>query len=810
MSVKFKTGQLVRLKSPLNRGDLPTWLIGAVVFGTSLAIANGVLAADVSSPVFLAAADTTSTLPPLPSAANGGNVLEEITVTARRRNESLQDVPVAITVVGGNDWADSGYSTIQAVEFLVPGVMMNLSNPRQTQTAIRGLGMNPANNGLSGSVGYYVDGVYLDRPGMAAYDLTDLQQVEVLKGPQGTLFGKNTTAGALNIQTAPPTFKNEVTAETSFGTYGTEQFRSTLNGVIGSGNVLAVRASLYDDVHDGYLKATDLSNPGDAPNDSNRQGARLQFLYEPSSDTKIVWRSDYEIQHDNGGASILYSEGSPTKWAAFLAHAGLGANYPYTVGPSYTTDANASQNMMTRNYGTSVTGDWKLDGGYDITNITAFRTYFFRPTNDGSDIQVSSANLIPYYSSQAREHEDEFTQEVRFSSPTAGVVDYVVGGYYLWRREGTNSVTYYPDNWTGLTGQAANGSNAYLNGAVTRQDADPTTQSFAAFGQSNVHFNDQITLTTGLRETFEEDYETIIQYSPDVQPNAVVPQSKGPYNGSLAVYSLNLAELVTLSYKPTPSTLTYFTLSHGAKAAGFTTSPPSVVGGAFLPVQSLVVNPEKADNLEIGLKESLPEQHLTFDTDLFLTKIFGYQTNETVYVDGAPVSELLNAGSAVTKGFEAEAKWKPISKLTLSANGMYDLAYYSSFRNSAAIQGGTGIQDLTGQRMQNAPRWSGVLAAAYNEPLSDSTIAYGIIDYSWKDWQYGYADESSYSVLKSYGLTNLRGGININDKYDVSLYVTNLFNKAYFYSSGVTSYGAGYTAAPGDPRVAGFTIRAKF
>ena len=784
------------LKSPLRRGELPVWLIGALVFGSSLAVANGAQADEVKSPVFLAAADT-------PAAGTNSGQLDDITVTARRRNESLQDVPIAISVLSGDDWADKGGETIKTLQFEVPNTSMNLSNPRQTQTAIRGLGMNPASDGLSSSVGYYIDGVYLDRPGMAAVDLFDLQQVEVLKGPQGTLFGKNTTAGALNIQTAKPTFTNEAKAETTFGTYNTEEFRTVLNGVIGNANVLAFRASLYDDTHGGYLKDTDLANGGDTPNNKNRQGARLQFLYQPDPDFQLLFRNDYAIEHDNDGASILYSTGPSAAFASYLSRAGLSSTI---VGPNYTTDANASQNMMTRNYGSSVEANWNLNGGYTLTSVTAFRDYFFRPHNDSLDMRANAADLANYYSSQVREKEQEITQEIRYASPTAGKVDYVVGGYYLWRRENASQQNYYPANWATLTNSAA---NTYLDGAATKYDADPTTQSFAIFGQSNIHIDNQFTLTTGLRETFEENTETITQYNPvggAAAPNA----SEGFYRGTLGQYNLSLAELATLSYKPVDNTLTYLTLSHGAKASGFNTTVPSYVSGAFLPTTSLVVNPEKAYNAELGVKQSLPSQHLTVNADLFVTKVFGYQSNETVYVNGTAIKEILNAGTAQTQGLELETSWKPITNLKLGASGAFDVADYKSYRAAPNVQGLSGTQDLTGERMVNAPRWSGVGNAVYTVPISDESVAYGSVSYAWKDWQYGNTDNSTYSIIKAYGVTNLRLGVNLNDAIDVALFVENLFNTNYFYSVSVQSTGYGYNAAPGTPRVAGLNLKAKF
>ena len=755
-----------------NRLRLSQVLVGGLVAGTTLLTDNLVYAADSS---------------------NSG-LLGDVTVTARRRNESLQDVPIAISVIGGDDWSDKGAETIKSLQFDVPNTTMNLSNPRQTQTAIRGLGMNPAGNGLSSSVGYYLDGVYLDRPGMAAVDLYDLQQIEVLKGPQGTLFGKNTTAGALNIQTAKPTFKQEIKGETTFGSYDTREFRAVLNSPIGDNNVVAVRATLYQDSHASYLQEKNLLTHGDSPNDKNRTGARLQFLVQPSEDLSILWRNDYAIENDRDGASVLYSHGG--KWYSNNNTGDLNA----VAGPNYYTDGNASQNMMTRNYGTSVEVNKDLGSGYKLTSISAFRDYMFRPRNNGLYMANASGVAGSYYSSQAREKELEATQEIRFASPVGGKVDYVVGAYYLWRREGTNQVVNYPSNWHTLIGK----NSSPLDSAYLITDSDPTTNSYALFAQSNYHFDDQLTLTTGLRETFEENSARIRQYA----VSASAPYSD--YYGVEGTRVNSINELVTLSDKVNKNLLTYVTLSHGSKANGFNNSVPND-GTNYLPTSVNLVKPEVAYNAELGVKTTLPDQHLTVNADLFYTKVFDYQSNTKVIYNSNYVSLIQNTGAVLTKGLEVDLAWKPNTNWKYTFNGAYDLATYKSYRAAPAIQGSSAsTQDLTGQPLLNAPKYSFATAVTYTRPITDDVVAYATASYSWKDWQYGYVDDSSYSIIHQYGVTNLRLGTNFDDRYDVAFFIDNVFNTHYFFSTGTASTGYGYTAAPGSPQVYGLTARVKF
>ncbi len=230
--------------------------------------------------------------------------LETVTVTARRREESSQSVPVPISVIGGQALESQRVYRIQDLQQLVPSVNVAYMHARQSSVSIRGLGNNPASDGLEGSVGLYIDNVYLSRPGMAVFDLMDIEQLEVLRGPQGTLFGKNTTAGVININTRAPSFTPERSIESSAGEDGYFQTKGTISGPIT--DQLAGRLSAYRTSSDGDIKN---EYNGHELDGGSRDGFRGQLLFKPNENFSLRWIGDYNEEDSSAGTRVLYSTG---------------------------------------------------------------------------------------------------------------------------------------------------------------------------------------------------------------------------------------------------------------------------------------------------------------------------------------------------------------------------------------------------------------------------------------------------------------------------------------------------------------------
>jgi iron complex outermembrane receptor protein len=273
--------------------------------------ATATLALAIATPSLASAAEAADAT----AGAEAEDAGEAIVVTARRRAENSQDVPIAISVVDGAAMERSGNFTLNQVQQLVPSLQVTSFNPRNTNVNIRGLGANSslAVDGLEYGVGFYVDGVYFGRPGQSQFDLMDLQQIEVLRGPQGTLFGKNTTAGALNITTRAPSFDPDLTAEASLGDYGYHQVRASGSVPIIADKV-AVRLSVADTHRDGFLRN---SYDGSKAQDYDNFTARGQLLIQPSETVKISLIGDYSKQKQRFQLSLIdgyfttYANGQP-------------------------------------------------------------------------------------------------------------------------------------------------------------------------------------------------------------------------------------------------------------------------------------------------------------------------------------------------------------------------------------------------------------------------------------------------------------------------------------------------------------------
>ena len=300
-------------------------------------------------------------------ADDGSDGIETVYVTARKQSEDVQRVPLPVTVLSGQALSESNDTQIQQLPLKVPGLTETGSNARQIDFAIRGLGNNPTSNGLASSVGVYMDDVYLDRPGMAAFDLLDIDQVEVLRGPQGTLFGKNTTAGAITIATLAPEFTYGAAGIVRIGDLGFHQLHFAVTGPIS--NEVAFRLSGYDTDRNGYLN--DIYNSNHLLS-LHRKGVRGQLLYRPGA--KLSWRiiAEYGRQQDSSGASVLYSKGpaqsaNPTFVPFDTWTRNLGIAPPADPYRLESTD-NAQQQITERQYAITSLATWHI-GAMTLTRL---------------------------------------------------------------------------------------------------------------------------------------------------------------------------------------------------------------------------------------------------------------------------------------------------------------------------------------------------------------------------------------------------------------------------------------------------------
>ncbi len=560
--------------------------------------------------------------PPLASSVpdKADTALGKVTVTARRREEDSQKVPTPITVLGGETLEAQRISRVQDLQQVLPSVNVAYIHARQSSVAVRGIGNNPASDGLEGSAGIYLDNVYLGRPGMAVFDLLDIEQLELLRGPQGTLFGKNTTAGVLNISTRAPTFTAERTVEVSGGQDGYFQGRGTVSGPLGE--TLAGRLSAYRTRDDGYIKNIHDDN---YLNGGERQGARGQLLFEPNEDFSLRWIADYNEEDSSNGSMVVYG-GAERFWQ----RAALVGASPLRDPQRRKVNINGRQHVSVHQGGSSLEANWNLAGGYRLTSISAYRYWHFTPAND-EQLNVSAIN-----DTGVEVHDRQFSQEIRLASPTGGAFDYVVGAYAFRQNLGNKTFTSYGP----LADLYLLGANlGALNDTYSKANGKIETDSFALFAQGTWHLTERLDFTAGLRGTYEEKNAKVERFAPlggaavGGVGAAVRNGQLGAYDsGDLSQYNFAPSALLSLSYQFSDDLLGYASLSHGEKSGGVNLAVGSAPSAG---ADSLLVGPERANDAELGLKSTLFDRRLLLNANLFWTGIHGYQATTLYQAPGS-------------------------------------------------------------------------------------------------------------------------------------------------------------------------------
>ncbi|MEW3493486.1 TonB-dependent receptor [Pseudomonas aeruginosa] len=745
--------------------------------------------------------------PPLASSVpdKADTALGKVTVTARRREEDSQKVPTPITVLGGETLEAQRISRVQDLQQVLPSVNVAYIHARQSSVAVRGIGNNPASDGLEGSAGIYLDNVYLGRPGMAVFDLLDIEQLELLRGPQGTLFGKNTTAGVLNISTRAPTFTAERTVEVSGGQDGYFQGRGTVSGPLGE--TLAGRLSAYRTRDDGYIKNIHDDN---YLNGGERQGARGQLLFEPNEDFSLRWIADYNEEDSSNGSMVVYG-GAERFWQ----RAALVGASPLRDPQRRKVNINGHQHVSVHQGGSSLEANWNLAGGYRLTSISAYRYWHFTPAND-EQLNVSAIN-----DTGVEVHDRQFSQEIRLASPTGGAFDYVVGAYAFRQNLGNKTFTSYGP----LADLYLLGANlGALNDTYSKANGKIETDSFALFAQGAWHLTERLDFTAGLRGTYEEKNAKVERFAPlggaavGGVGAAVRNGQLGAYDsGDLSQYNFAPSALLSLSYQFSDDLLGYASLSHGEKSGGVNLAVGSAPSAG---ADSLLVGPERANDAELGLKSTLFDRRLLLNANLFWTGIHGYQATTLYQAPGSTqlVQVLANAGSVRSRGLEFEATALPLRGLTLNFNGSYNDVTYLSFKDApcpaevSTRPGAPSSCDLTGQRVVGASKWIANLNGEYQWRLDDRLQPYVSASYAYRSAAEGTLDNSDLSKIDGYALVNLAAGLrsDLGDgQLDTSVWLKNAFDKDY-YLSAFASINGSYTASVGQPRTLGVSLRYDF
>lgn len=742
--------------------------------------------------------------------------LDETEVTARHRLEKPQNVPISLTVLDGEQLDASGQHSLQAIQERVPGLVVSGHNARYAGFGLRGFGATAYNDGLESSVGVFVDGIYLGRSGMAFNDLLDVQRVEVLRGPQGTLFGKNTSAGAINIVTRQPTEYFESNAEATLGSDGLREYRGVVSGPLIDG-ILMGRLSASENTKDPEVENR---QDGSRLNDQDRQSLRGQLLWEPNDSFSARLIADRAWQDETGNALLAshYSRETLGR-AAFMG---------YTLPPTDPYRRETRLDGVTRTQslqnGLSLELTQALDDDHVLTSLTGYRDWRFRNSRDGDGTGLAIAQA------DSGLDQRQFSQELRLAGKVNERLDYVVGLYYLHQQlDRKVDVDFGKDASAWFLGdrqelkafgitQPRQVPASLLSGAGQRFDGEQTGDTRAVFGQYTWRPLDPLELTFGLRYTEERKEGWISREVVNLAPLGRDPVSRvggqllrdvalgGDYYRRSTVDEQNVSGLLGLSYRFNDQVLGYTSLSRGAKAGGINLDVVS-------PGVNLTYKAEQATSLEVGLKTRLWNDSAHLNLALYQTDVDDYQAltySRPVNALSPPLRDnLLNVGAVRLRGVEMDFAWRLDEQIDLRFGAAWSDARYRDFKNAPCAPGsGQWTCDLSGARLYNAPEWSATAGVGYRYPMAAGLELYSGLDYSVRSGYQGTLEGGVGSYQPGYGLTNLQLGLRDPDRsWSVEGWVRNVLDTQYI-TAVYSLLGAGdYGVLPGDPRTVGLTLK---
>jgi len=776
---------------------------------------------------FLSAGGAIAESEPAPQSQPVVAQLGDIVVTARRREENVQDVPIALTVIGNELLENTGTGNVGQLTQLVPSLQILSSNPRNTAITIRGLGASYglANDGLEQGVGLYVDQVYNARPATATLDFIDIDRIEVLRGPQGTLVGKNTTAGALIITTQAPTFTPEGVGEVTIGDYGLRQIKGTVAGPL-YGDVVAGRLSVVSNQRDGFLNSV---VNGENQNDVNGLALRGQLLIQPNDRLSIRLSADHSRQETNCCAQVYVTYG-PTLRSAAQQFPALAAARGYVVGSTdpydRISDVDADIQADQWHAGGSAIVDYDF-GDINFTSVTAYREWDWEPANDRDyttlDIVRQSANPS---------HQNQFSQEFRIGSQGSRTIDWTAGLYYFNQTIDTDGVTEYGRDaayWllgpvgaaSLLTQQPPAVPDALLDGYKVFNVSTIETDSYALFGQFTWNITDDLRITPGLRYTDESKSGTFTATTEGglVTTNATLINRRlgiaRPQFYEAETSDGSLSGQIAASYDVNDDVLVYGSYARGFKSGGINLAGLPTLQDGTPALNSAEVDPEEVTTYELGLKTQSFDRRLTANLAAYHTEIADFQANVVDAGPGALRGYLANVEKVEIKGVELDLTARPTDDLDLFANLAWTDGQYASFANGPCplerIGTSTAACDLSGREFPGVSPWAGAIGGEYRfRPVSTGEGFVGA-DASYRSAYYADAAVSEYARIDGYALVNLRAGFRADAGWEAYVFVKNAFDEDYLQFVSIQTGNSGLVIGnPGDPRTAGVTVRARF
>ncbi|WP_366484387.1 TonB-dependent receptor [Brevundimonas sp.] len=636
------------------------------------------------------AAQTTEAAAHAANANQDTATVDDIVVTARRRDESLQDVPVAVTAVSGEQLEAKGAADITELARSTPSLTLNAARGSNSTliSFIRGVGQQDPLWGFDPGVGLYIDDVYVARPQAAVLDIFDVARIEVLRGPQGTLYGRNTIGGAIKYVTSRINADEpEGRLRASYGSYNQRDLVASAQ--LPFNDQFKVSAALARYLRDGY--GTNLNTGNDHYN-KDVTAFRASAEWMPTDN--LFFRLAGDLVNDDSNARHGHREVAPS---------------PSDV---YDTNAGAGDKNRVQTRGLSLTGEWKVSDMFTLKSITAYRDGFTRGNIDFDNLPQPILDIPAAY------NDDQFSQEFQVLV-SAGRLNGVAGVFYM----------------------DANASGAFdtvvgLANLTTLTSGSVATKSYAVFADFSYDVTDALSVSVGGRFTKDEKEGTVFrqQYlgirSPYFGNNAAVPLGLPRTNYTRTREFEKFTPRVSVNYKFGPDLTAYASWGQGFKSGGFDMRGDAVLYPSTVDGYA----PETVETYEIGLKGSLLNRRLTFATAIFDSSYENQQIT-TQYPAGATVASVVdNVGASSIRGWEFEGRFRPTSALTLNASLSYIDAKFDQFLAYIPTASGNTscptlpgcVVDVSSQRhFQNTPEWTGSIGATYNWFMANgSSIAF--------------------------------------------------------------------------------------
>jgi iron complex outermembrane recepter protein len=722
---------------------------------------------------------------------DSGFVLEEVVVTAQKRAENMQDVPLAVSAFSGESLERSGIGDISGLDKRMTGVIVGKGAVTRPFIYIRGIGTRSFDIGSEGSVGVFVDGVYVPRFSSAVQDLLAIERIEVLKGPQGTLYGRNTIGGAINVVTTEPSDEYTGELRARVGNYDTWGVNGSVSGPI-SDNVGCSLSATYSD--------------SDGPQEEEITGRKER------NETKAL-RGRLKIDATDELIVDVIADYSKTEVDSFVAefvpNPNAGASKVLVQGPQAANVADVLARSTSdlesqaldvpgfierESYGLTVKAEWEGE----LFTFTSITGYQHEELEEARDFDATSLSLID---EEVDQKSDSFSQEIRFSSTPDGAftfdnnLEWLAGVFYSYD-DAERFDTYYFGEDSIISAAA---TQAPFNFPTFIRTGDPsnvelTTESVALFGQGTYTLTDKLSLTLGLR--YSEDTKDFV--SEMTTPIPFLPSVIADFTVEDKLRFTSTDPRVTLDYAIDEDILVYATYAEGFKSGGiqYANGDPTLASQSF--------DPERLTSYEVGIKSRFLEDRVQLNASTFFYEYEDQQILNVINVNGVPTGFTENAGSSELKGLDLEIQAALTPQLTGSLNYSF---LESEFTEFDSISGA----DLTGNELPRTPRNSIKAGLSYVNDLDSLGELVLDLHYAWTDEYYFDESNVDYASQESVGIWDVSATLDLlDDDISVRMFCSNCTDEITFTNFTVFSDGSGGNAKTSYGRRIGLEVKKTF